>query len=349
MLPETLRPADRRLVQIPILATIVMQPLQFQPILKQRRWGGARLEGLLNKLPVNSGPWGESWEISDQSGDQSTVSNGDLAGATLTELVQEKPTELLGLQAGCKRFPLLVKLLDIHDWLSLQVHPTDSQAAVYGPDETGKTESWVVLRAEPGSRVYAGLQDGVTREAFQTALNAGAVEETLHAIEVQAGDCIHIPAGTVHAIGPEIILAEVQQQSDLTFRLHDWGRLGTDGRPRELHVRDAMDCISFDAGPVSSSQPIVQRCGGHHLEELVRCEHYEILRHESATDFSIHTQDRFRVLMVVDGNASLRGAFEPIAMALGTTVLVPASVPVVDVCPLETATVLEIAVPLTDA
>ena len=324
-----------------------MQPLLFQPILKQRRWGGTLLAEWLKKPRTADGPWGESWEISDQVTDQSVVSNGDLAGATLTQIVQQNHVELFGSQVGWTRFPLLMKFLDVHDWLSLQVHPDDAKATSYGADERGKTESWVVLQAEPGSSVYAGLRPGVTRVEFQAALRAGVVEQTLHAIEVQAGDCIHVPAGTVHAIGPEMVLAEVQQQSDLTFRIHDWGRLGTDGKPRQLHVEQAMDCISFESGPLDVVRPTVERHGDHSKHQLVRCEHFEIVRHDSATDFSIDPQSRFRVLMVVDGSVTLRGAFDPVVMPLGTTALIPACIPAVEVCQTEMATVLEIAVPKT--
>lgn len=325
-----------------------MQPLIFHPITKQRRWGGNRLSSTLGKSTKVPGPWGESWEIVDQAGDQSVVMSGELAGSTLGELVRLMNTELFGSQAGWRQFPLLIKFLDVHDWLSLQVHPDDTRAKQYGETENGKTESWIVLNAREGSRLYAGLKDGVTRDDLQAALDGGTIEETLHSIDAKPGDCIHVPAGTVHAIGPDIMLAEVQQQSDLTFRIHDWGRMGTDGKPRQLHLEQALECTRFDVGPLSMARPTAQRHGDRFEEQLVRCEHYEIKRHESPCDFVIHTQSRFRVLMVIDGSATLRGDFNDVAMPLGTTTLIPACVPAVEVCPSGSATVLEISVPTAD-
>lgn len=318
-----------------------MHPVVFQPIVKQRRWGGSRLGPLLNKPLPPPGPWGESWEIADQAGDQSVVAGGQESGATLAELVSSHNVALFGSQAGWHQFPLLVKFLDVHDWLSLQVHPNQTQAIRYG--DNGKTESWVVVSCKPGTSLYAGLKHGVTRQDFLAAVESGELKKTLNAIEVKAGDCIHIPAGTVHAIGPEVVVAEVQQQSDLTFRIHDWGRLGTDGKPRQLHIEEALECIEFGTEPPKAIHPDSQREGDRIVDTLVCCDYYEIKRHTSTGPFQIDTQSRFRILMVIDGSASLRGAFEELSLPLGTTALVPACVSSVDVCPNGKVTVLEIA------
>ncbi|MBS0265706.1 MAG: class I mannose-6-phosphate isomerase, partial [Planctomycetes bacterium] len=217
-----------------------MGPLKFTPLLKRIRWGGRRLGELLGKALGNESDYAESWEICDHGVDQSRVASGPFAGLTLQELVQQQGHQLFG--PGCieTQFPLLIKFLDANDRLSVQVHPNDEQAHAFLPWERGKTEAWVILSADPGSCVYAGLKSGVTRESLMQALQAGSVEECLHKLPVAPGDCIFVPAGTVHAIGEGIVLAEVQQSSNLTFRLFDWNRLGQDGRPRQLHIEESL-------------------------------------------------------------------------------------------------------------
>jgi len=203
-------------------------PLKFTPILKRIRWGGRRLGDVLNKPIAAFSDYAESWEICDHGADQSVVENGPWRGKTLQQLVREHADELLGKHRNLSQFPLLLKFLDAHDRLSLQVHPNDAQARRFVPGECGKTEAWVILAADPGSCIYAGLKAGVDERALREALAQGTVEQRLHRLTVVAGDCLYIPAGTVHAIGEGILLAEVQQSSDLTFRLFDWNRVGPD-------------------------------------------------------------------------------------------------------------------------
>jgi mannose-6-phosphate isomerase len=217
-----------------------MYPLQFRPILKRLRWGGRRLGTLLGKSIGEHSDYAESWEIADLGGDQTSVIGGSYQGWTLHRLVETHGPALLGLQSTADHFPLLVKFLDAHDRLSVQVHPNDEQARGLGRGSRGKTEAWVVLFAEPRARLYTGLKAGVGRAAFIGSLEAGRIEQCLHGYEVRAGDCVFVPAGTVHTIGEGVVLAEIQQTSNTTYRIDDWGRLDPDGKPRTLHREEDL-------------------------------------------------------------------------------------------------------------
>lgn len=323
-----------------------MLPLTFDPILKRIRWGGTRLGTVLGKPVGPETDYAESWEIADHASGQSIVAgDGPHAGISLRDLVRHQNRALFGRQSGFWQFPLLIKFLDANDWLSLQVHPDDAQSRQFSPTENGKTEAWVILDAEPGSRICAGLKEGVTRDAFVAALESGSLERTLHMVEVSAGDCVFVPAGTVHAIGPGILLAEVQQQSDMTFRLHDWGRVGSDGQPRELHIQQSLQCIDFSRGPVSPVRPEVITDGRHQHARLVESSYFRIDRHVADEPFSVRTEEQFRILIVVDGSVTVRAADYAVERSKGSTVLIPAAVPEVVVSPEKAATVLEVSVP----
>jgi mannose-6-phosphate isomerase len=302
-----------------------MKPLEFQPILKRIRWGGIRLGTLLNK-PIGEGTdYAESWEIADHGDDQSLVVQGDYKAWPLERLVAEQGTELFGIHAPRKQFPLLVKFLDATDRLSLQVHPNDEQAKTIDAHENGKTEAWVIVDAAPGSCLYAGLKSGIDHKLLAESLAQGTVEECLHRFHVSQGDCVYIPAGTVHAISEGILLAEIQQSSDLTFRLCDWGRVGSDGNPRPLHVEQALNCIDFDRGPVDPLVPNIISRGRHTVEELVRCEFFVIRRHTTEEPFTIATDNRFHILTLLGGCAELVCGDDRREFAMGRTILLPAS------------------------
>ncbi len=233
-----------------------LYPLRFEPILRRLIWGGRRLGTVLHKPIGDGNDYAESWELSDYRDAVSVVNEGELAGTTLRDLVHHRRRELLGpALLGHHQFPLLVKFIDAREVLSVQVHPDDEKGKRLAGDN-GKTETWVVVGAEPGSLIYAGLKSGVTREQFGKAIEAGRVEPLLHRFPAQPGDCIMIEAGTVHAIGAGVLLAEIQQMSDATFRVYDWGRVGADGRPRELHIREALESIDFSRGPVNPMIPL---------------------------------------------------------------------------------------------
>lgn len=322
-----------------------MQILQFTPILKQARWGGVRLRTMLGKSLGDASNYAESWEISDHGDDQSVVSDGPYAGWTLHRLVVQKAGELLGRHAPAEQFPLLVKFLDAQDRLSVQVHPNNEQAKRFDPKENGKTEAWLIIHADAGSRLYAGLKPGTDRKTLRRETAGGNIESCLHSFAVAAGDCVSIPAGTVHAIGEGIVLAEIQQASDLTFRLHDWGRLDAHGTPRELHVEEALECIDFSRGPVSPVRSLIVSKGKALVEELVRNEYFVMRRHRGAVPLSIAADDRFHIVMLLEGNVEVTCGDERRRCVPGTTLLRPAVAPKIEIRPDGQATVLEAFLP----
>jgi mannose-6-phosphate isomerase len=226
-----------------------MAPLRFEPIYMQRVWGGRRLESLLGRRLPLSARIGESWEVVDREDAQSVVHEGPLRGLTLHELWTQHRDAVFGPGLpDAPRFPLLCKILDAQDRLSVQVHPPAAVAAQLAGEP--KTEMWYILETQPGSTIYAGLKEGVTRAAFEQALAEGRVAETIHTLPTHAGDTIFIPSGRVHAIGSGNLIVEVQQNSDTTYRVFDWNRLGLDGKPRGLHVAESLASINFaDAEP----------------------------------------------------------------------------------------------------
>jgi mannose-6-phosphate isomerase len=299
----------------------IMDPIRFEPLLKRIRWGGTRLGSVLRKPVGPEADYAESWEISDHGDDQSIVSSGPLAGKTLQQLVVEHNEDLFGKHAGRTQFPLLIKYLDANDRLSVQVHPDDELARKFDPSENGKTEAWVIIAADPGSRLYAGLKDGVDAASLRQSLAEGTIEDCLHSFEVAAGDCVFIPAGTVHAIAEGILLAEIQQSSDLTFRLHDWGRLGADGQPRELHIEESFRCIDFDRGPVAKVASQRLTVG----EELVNSKYFTIRRYAGPGHVPLIRDNQFHVLQAVTGNSTVICGGTPFPLRFGETLLLPAN------------------------
>ncbi|MEZ6058855.1 MAG: type I phosphomannose isomerase catalytic subunit [Planctomycetaceae bacterium] len=327
-----------------------MEPLFFEPILKQARWGGRKLGEILGKPIGTAADYAESWEIADQKSGDSVVARGSRKGRRLSELVRHEGAALLGRHRHVTQFPLLIKFLDANDWLSLQVHPDDLQARSCDSAENGKTEAWVILQADPDSRICSGLKAGVTREQLSSALlNERSLEDCLHIIPVKTGDCIFVPAQTVHALGPGIVMAEVQQQSNLTFRLSDWGRLGTDGKPRELHVEQSLNCTDFGRGPVDPVVPRSCREGDHLCEELVACEHFVIRRHSTGDAFSLRSIDSFRILMLLTGEVVLSWSGGESPFVRGQTTLLPAALGDATVRPGGEIELLDITLPTSHA
>ena len=321
-----------------------MRPLEFQPLLKRIRWGGRRL-AQLGKPIGNESDYAESWELADHGSDQSVVAAGEYAGWTLHQLVESRNKELFGRHAGLKQFPLLVKFLDANDRLSVQVHPNDDQAKRYAANGNGKTEAWLVVDAEPGARLYAGLKEGVTAEALRAASEDGSIEQLLHSFEVTPGECVFIPAGTVHAIGGGILLAEIQQMSNITFRLYDWGWTDATGRPRELHLEESLACTNFECGPVKPVEPQRSEHRSGVTDELVNCPYFVMRRHILERDFKLPQQDRFHILLSVKGNGDIKCEDTAMRFALGRTVLVPAASPDIAIHPIGEMTVLEAFLP----
>lgn len=323
-----------------------MHPLRFEPILKRLIWGGRRLGTLLNKPIGPEADYAESWEVSDHRRDISVVADGPLAGASLRTLIRDRPDALLGSAlAGLDQFPLLVKFIDARDVLSVQVHPDDERGHLLAGDN-GKTETWVVVAAEPGSLIYAGLKRGVTREAFAAAIASGEVEPLLHAIPARAGDCILIPAGIVHAIGSGVMLAEIQQMSDATFRVFDWNRLGADGRPRTLHVAEALESTDFHAGPVEPLRPDVEPITGGTRERLARTAFFALERLRLTGLTYVGREDRFTLLLSLGGEVEVRTPDASWSLGFGETMLLPAATGACELVPVGgEATVVTCIVP----
>jgi mannose-6-phosphate isomerase len=224
----------------------VLYPLTFQPVFKERVWGGRELERLYGKKLPPGAVIGESWEISDRPGDASVITNGPLAGKNLRWLMTHHASEILGgaKPAADGRFPLLCKILDARDKLSLQVHPPASKAAELKGEP--KTEMWFIADAAPDASLYVGLKQGVTRAEFEKKIQDGSVADCFHRIPVRAGGTMFLPSGRVHAIGDGLVIFEIQQNSDTTYRVFDWNRVGLDGQPRELHIAQSLASIDFN-------------------------------------------------------------------------------------------------------
>jgi mannose-6-phosphate isomerase len=235
-----------------------LYPLLFEPVLKDYIWGGRNLETILGrKLPP--GKIAESWEIAAHEDGTTVVANGRFAGTPLIDLQQQLGLDLIGSSNQWAqergKFPLLIKLLDAHQPLSVQVHPDDAYALAHEGNELGKTEMWVVLRASEEAAVILGVTPQTTRQAFRQAIDAGQLEPFLHRIPVKAGDVVCVPAGSLHTILGGLLIAEIQQNSNTTYRVYDWNRLQADGTPRPLHVDQAMDVVNFDQVAPGLCQP----------------------------------------------------------------------------------------------
>jgi mannose-6-phosphate isomerase len=300
-----------------------LYPLRFRLLVKRYLWGNRRLESCLGK-PIGPGnDYAESWEVCDHGADQSIVDQGPLAGTALGELVRQRGPELLGRHHPQARFPLLVKFLDAALPLSVQVHPNDEQAARLNPPDLGKSEAWCILSADPGSTIYAGLRPGVDRQQLADAIAQGTCEMLLHHFQPQAGDCLFIPAGTVHTLGAGLLVAEVQQSSDATFRLYDWNRVGPDGMPRPLHTEQALAVVDFQRGPVDPVEP--QLTDHPWVRRLVTCDKFIMDRWDFQQPQTIGGDDRFHILCVMQGAVRIDGDPQNGPLPKGGTALLPAS------------------------
>jgi mannose-6-phosphate isomerase len=228
-------------------------PLTFQPIFMERMWGGRRLESEFRKALPAGKRIGESWEIVDRPEAQSVVTSGALKGKTLHELWMQDRQSIFGDMADAARFPLLIKLLDAEEKLSIQVHPPEKVASKLGSE--AKTEFWYVAAAEPGAELFVGFRDAITRDQFEAAIKTGTVAQLVQSVCVNAGDAMFLPAGRLHAIGGGVLLVEIQQNSDTTYRVFDWNRVDETGKARELHVDQALQCIDFDDVVPKLEQP----------------------------------------------------------------------------------------------
>lgn len=319
-------------------------PLRFQPLFRRYLWGGRRLGTLLGK-PIGEGDdYAESWEIVDHGSDQSVVLAGEHAGQALHGLVDKHGRDLFGRHAPQSQFPLLFKFLDCQRDLSLQVHPNDAQAKAQTPPDLGKTEAWIILQAEPGSVVYAGLKEGCDRGVVETAIHSGTLAECLNQVEARAGDCLFIPAGVVHALGKGLLVAEIQQASDTTFRLFDWNRVDANGQPRPLHVEQGLAVTDFATGPVLPQFP--RATDRPHVERLVSCDKFVLDRWRFDSPQSLADDDRFHIVAVLEGAVQMKNDPLKQPLSAGQTVLIPAACRAREMAPLPGSVLLDIYLPI---
>lgn len=320
-----------------------LYPFRFEPILKEKIWGGTRLSTLLNHDLDGMTQCGESWEISGIIDDESVVTNGFLAENNLNELMEIYLTELVGERNYEKYgigFPLLVKFIDAQDDLSVQVHPDDELAAKkYG--QNGKTEMWHVIAAEPGSGLYVGFNQKVTREQFITAAKNETVNDLLQFYPVQAGDTFMIPAGIVHAIGKGVLLAEIQQPSDITFRIHDWGRTDSNGNSRELHLPEAIEAIHYEEN--FGNFKIDYKPQKNSTIQLVRSQYFNtsLMDFDQPVSKSFSGIDSFLIYICLEGAAEMVYGDDHQRLNAGDVILVPAEMEELDFLPIQHAKMLE--------
>ena len=323
----------------------MLYPLTFHPIFKERVWGGRRLEELYQKKLPPGAPIGESWEISDRPDGVSLVANGPLAGKNLRWLMENRACELLGnaRPAAGNRFPLLCKILDSRDKSSLQVHPRPGSAVVLpassaarrqdgsAPGGEPKTEMWFIADAAPDASLYAGLRRGVTRAEFEKKISDGSVADCFHRIPVRAGDAMFLPSGRVHAIGAGLVIFEIQQNSDTTYRVFDWNRVGLDGKPRALHIAQSLASIDFnDFEPA----PVQSRLSGGEIRTrpLVHDPLFNVEAVEMKDGASLKLKPRrLQIVAAVSGQVAVRGDSTVVNLSAGQFCLVPASLERVEV------------------
>jgi len=266
-----------------------MYPLKMQPSVKDYIWGGNRLAENFNK-DFGSSVIAESWEVSNHPNGKSVIANGVLAGQTLYSVFGDD-------------FPLLFKLIDARDKLSVQVHPNDEFANKYENGSLGKTELWYILDAEPESKLIYGVCDGVTKETFKAAIEQGDIESQLCFINVKKDDCFFIPAGLVHAIGEGLIIAEIQQNSDTTYRIYDYNRFGADGNPRELHIEKALQVINFE-NTQKNAKPVVGKHGDYIVTQYVSCKYFTFEKIEVENEYNSDV-NQFEILFFSEGEGTV--------------------------------------------
>ncbi len=294
-------------------------PLRFKPAYQTVVWGGRRMEAFRSDLP--SGPIGESWDLADHARGMSVVADGPLAGTTLKDLTKRFGTALVGPSYAGGDFPLMVKLIDANERLSIQVHPDDRLAKELNVGERGKTECWYIL--SDGGELFAGTKPGVTKDAFIAAREAGTLADTLNRFVTKADDFFLIPARTVHALGAGCLIYEIQQTCDTTFRVDDWGRVGLDGKPRPLHIAESLATIDFAATGTPSTTANELHPDGGTIRALVRCPYFHV--DERRTKRMSQRNVSCTVVTCISGHGRLNTADGSAPLSPMTTVLVPAA------------------------
>ena len=293
-----------------------LYPFKLAPSLHVKVWGGRKLSTDMNMPLPTDDPYGEAWELHGTA----TIVNGMLSGQTLAEIVQSHGTDLIGDNNNPDDgFPLLAKILDASDWLSVQVHPNDEQAKQLEGDPRGKTEAWVILVADEGAQLVIGVKPGTSRAIMAQAIRENRLEDYIVYANVKVGDVLYIPANTVHALGPGLMIYEIQQSSNITYRLYDWGRMGLDGQPRELHIEKGVQVSNLDFLP-----DITHPDG----ELIVDGEYFQTLRHSiDNIKLIIPTNSTFHSLTCIDGEIAITSdSHEAVTLYKGQTGLIPACI-----------------------
>jgi mannose-6-phosphate isomerase len=302
--------------------TTPLYPFTFEPIFKERIWGGTKLRDYLNK-PISSEITGESWELSTVPNDVSVINNGILKGKNLNELIDQFPEEILGKEVYSrfgKQFPLLFKYLDAREDLSIQLHPNDELAKARH-NSFGKTEMWYVMQADKGARLIIGFKENTNQADYLSHLDNKSLLTILNEIPVKKGDVFLLETGTVHAIGGGILLAEIQQTSDITYRVYDWDRVDANGNGRELHTELALDAITYQTTSAKKEYTAIE----NKSISVVDCPYFKTNIIELNGEIPIHkSKDAFTVLMCTDGNFELYLNVEKYVYKAGDTVLIPA-------------------------
>ena len=320
-----------------------LYPLLFKPMFEYRLWGGRALGEFMNAILPGDGPVGEAWLLGDRDNCASPVANGALAGTTLTTLMQQRKADVLGKHAErFARFPLLLKFLDVEKMLSVQVHPRDDQTDLIPAGDTGKTEAWIVLRASAAARIYAGLNPGTTPHDLAT-LTAASADRHLPGFAPQPGQAVMIEAGTVHSLGNGVLVFEVQENSDTTFRLYDWDHIDAKtGKPRPLQIEQALQAIDFDQGAIA---PQSEARGGPGCEDLLDCAYFRLTRWKQSDEFAVGAANDPRVLVCVEGSGRVIAGGQAVVMRRGDVVLLPAMLGAGKVHPIDPVSLFEIAIP----
>ncbi|MDB5109586.1 MAG: yvyI [Mucilaginibacter sp.] len=328
------------------MTQIQLYPLKFEPIYQYRIWGGRRLANWLSKpLPAND-LIGEAWILSDRDDHPSIVMDGPLKGKTIKELLADSADELLGRFAvNYKRFPLLLKFLDAQKVLSVQVHPSDDKKEYIPAGETGKTEAWVVLETGAEGRIYAGLKPGTTKESLQKDLAANKVADDLASFVPEKDDGVFIKAGTVHTLA-DLVVFEVQENSDVTYRLYDWDRIDEKtGKPRDLQVEQAIACIDFAQTNIGPVVPVTENDTTVRREKIFDSEHFRVWRLTCKSLFTIGEEGVPRVLVCIDGNGEIQTKTDTYILTKGEVMLLPAAVGPCRFVAKNGAVLLEVALP----
>lgn len=323
-----------------------LYPLKFEPIYQYRIWGGRRLANLLKKPLPGHELIGEAWILSDRDDHPSKVTNGKLKGQTINQLLANSPDQLLGKFAHYyKKFPLLLKFLDCQKVLSVQVHPSDQLTEYIPEGEHGKTEAWVVLETGSESIIYAGLKPGTTETKLRKSLEKHKVADDLASFKPKAGDCVLIKAGAVHTLG-DVVVFEIQENSDVTFRLYDWDRIDEKtGKPRDLQVEKAIACIDFSQTEIGPVKPVIEDDGPQLRERIFDNEHFKLWRLTGSVPFMVGKEATPRVLVCIEGKGELESHNDLYTLGKGEVMLIPAVSGECPFVPKGKVVLLEIALP----